>query len=279
MREYVAKERPVIISGMLEDWAASKVWSPEYFKSLGPDLRVLIKEYADSKEIKTEHWTMAQYADFLIKEREVKRPAGDPTVLPYCHDIPLFSMLNSLAADCEPFPVDYLPKWYRQDWWHYPQFFIGPANSVTPLHFDTLLTHNLFFQLSGVKRFKVFMPGDAQFCSRRNWRWFSVDPEKPDLTKYPDYSKARPVEVLVKAGDILYLPPATPHHVRSLEPSISFNIDFHTKHSVVRGLLAIFQGMPAKNLYYNFLCLLGVVFNIPPRLIFRYYKSYLSYVS
>jgi hypothetical protein len=37
--------------------------------------------------------------------------------------------------------------------------------------------------------------------------------------------------------------------------------------------------MPAKNVYYNFLLTLALIFKVPPQVIFRFYKSYLNYVS
>ena len=45
------------------------------------------------------------------------------------------------------------------------------------------------------------------------------------------------------------------------------------------GVVAAVRGMPPKNVYYNLLSTLGVVFRLPANLIFPLYKSYLSYVS
>jgi hypothetical protein len=83
----------------------------------------------------------------------------------------------------------------------------------------------------------------------------------------------------VKAGDILYMPPGILHHVRSLEPSISFNIDFHTRSSVLRALAQCYNGMPAKSVYYNAVAALAVVGKIPERFTFPLYRPYLSYIS
>lgn len=121
----------------------------------------------------------------------------------------------------EPFPLNFLSAPYRSHWWRYSQFFMGPGGSVTPLHFDRLLTHNLFFQIFGAKQFIILPPSHATYCGRRGWRWFDVDPEQPNYVRFPQYKRATPVVITVNAGDILYMPPGTLHHVRSLSTAIS----------------------------------------------------------
>jgi len=276
--EHLHPEVPVLISGFCAEWEACRVWSPAYFRALAPALRIPIKSYRGGN-IDVSHWTLGEYTEFLFDTERTHTGVTSTDVLPYCHDIPLFAMMESLVHDCRPFPVPFLPAWYRGEWWKYAQFFLGPVNSLTPLHFDTLLTHNLFFQIKGRKRFTLLSADQKAFCGRRGWRWFDVDPESPDLKKFPEYRQARPVEVIAESGDVLYIPPGTLHHVRGLETSVSFNIDFHTKGSALRAVAAIARGMPPKSVYYNLLTALGVVCGVPPSIIFKFYQPYLSYVS
>ena len=42
--------------------------------------------------------------------------------------------------------------------------------------------------------------------------WIPVDPLKPDLTKYPNFAKARPLTVRVRAGETLFLPSLWYHY-------------------------------------------------------------------
>lgn len=53
--------------------------------------------------------------------------------------------------------------------------------------------------------------------------WISVDPLAPDLFKYPQYSKVKPLRVRVKAGDMLYLPNYWYHHVQQSHKCIALN--------------------------------------------------------
>ncbi|WP_341530415.1 cupin-like domain-containing protein [Nostoc sp. UHCC 0302] len=274
LSEYVNKSKPVIISGVIQNWDAFTKWSLPYFQSIAPGLKIYAKHFHKGK-IEIENFTFQEYADILEKY-EQGRNQNQP---PYCHDLPLFSLIPALVKDVHPFALDYLPEWYTYQWWRYCQFFIGASNSLTPLHFDCLLTNNLFFQIVGSKQFTLFLREDSKYCYRYDWRWFKVDPEHPDLKQHPLYKNATPIKVMVNPGDILYMPPGTLHHVRSFDTSISFNIDWHTQHSVLQGLAAGLKGMPAKNVYYNFLLVLGLIFKVPPQLVFRFYKSYLNYVS
>ncbi|TNN87357.1 JmjC domain-containing protein 7 [Liparis tanakae] len=44
--------------------------------------------------------------------------------------------------------------------------------------------------------------------------WIPLDPLDPDLDRYPEYRKARPLRCSVKAGEMLYLPSLWFHHVQ-----------------------------------------------------------------
>ncbi|RCJ27410.1 hypothetical protein A6S26_13385 [Nostoc sp. ATCC 43529] len=274
-KDYVELRKPVIISGVISNWSGFDKWSLKYLKKISPSLNIYAKRFSN-KEIEICRLTMKKYIE-LIESYE-KDPENHP-LPPYCHDLPLFSLIPSLIEDVQPFPFEYLPEWYWYKWWRYCQFFLGSSNSITPLHFDCLLTNNIFFQIAGRKQFTILLPEDAKYCYRQGWRWFSVNPENPDFNKYPDYKNARPITFIVNPGEILYMPPGTLHHVRSLDMSISFNIDWHTQKSSLTALAAVKKGMPVQNVYYNWLLTMGLVFKVPPQIIFKFYKSYLNYVS
>jgi hypothetical protein len=69
------------------------------------------------------------------------------------------------------------------------------------------------------------------------------------------------------------------HHVRSLDCTISFNVDWHTKTSACKGVMALARGMPRKNVYYNAVIALGTCFGLSAKQVLPWYKSYLNYVS
>ncbi|WP_186315869.1 cupin-like domain-containing protein [Catellatospora sichuanensis] len=274
-RDYVNK-KPVLMKGAIAGMPAVSQWSVPYLTSLAPELPVRLKT-GYLAEGNTVTWSMRQYSEFVDDLVEGRTTTDGPP--PYLHDLPLFSMIPALRADIEPFPAHMLPKFFRDQWWKFPQFFVGPPDAMTPLHFDSLQTHNLFFQIHGSKRFLIVDPEDRQYCYTYNWRWSHIDAENPDLDRHPLYQRARVRECVVETGDLLYMPPGALHHVRSLTTSISFNVDWHDKRSALRGLAAVRHGMPVKNLRYNTLFALGVCAGVPLRVLEPALKSYFYYVS
>ncbi|WDE09189.1 cupin-like domain-containing protein [Thalassomonas viridans] len=281
--EFLNKYRPVIIPNAFSDSGACRKWSLDYFAEQIPDMKFIAKHLDimdQNTAAKMEEWEMGQYISALnqyasLNEQERKSTPRPP----YCHDIPLFKLKPQLIADMESFPTAFIPEFYQKNWWDYIQFFMSPKGSVTPLHFDSLCTHNLFFQVRGTKLFTIYPMEDWKHCYRYNWKWFEVDPENPDLDLHPEYTHASPIQVTVNSGDILLLPSGTMHHVRSLEESFSFNIDFHTPESVTRALCDLPADQPKEVYYYNSLIALGLKADIPPEIVYPRYENYLFYTG
>ncbi len=215
--------------------------------------------------------TLRDYASYIASLQ-----GGSAEEVLYCHDVPILSWIPSLKEDLQPFPVDLLPPFYRKNWDRYVQFFMGPKNSWTPLHFDCLLTNNIFFQIYGKKLFYFIDKDFQKVCERYDYRWFKYNPENSQ----EDGNQKIPVQsIIAEAGDLLYIPPGYLHAVKGLSDSISFNIDFHTPTSVLKSFSGIFDRMPAQNVYYNMLIFMGVCLGIPESIVYRYYRTYLNYVS
>lgn len=277
LSKYITTKQPVLFRNIDAISKACDKWSPEYITSINPAMTITVKQYGNRQSIGIKKLSLNNYLQYLISRRNKVNNLNEEVL--YCHDIPLLSLINELVEDITPSFLDSLPKWYHDKWWQYVQFFMGPAGSWTPLHFDCLMTHNIFFQVRGRKRFTLIRPEEKVFCGRYNWRWFEFNPEQPNYDKFPNLSRIKMYELIVNAGDMLYIPPGTLHAVRGLDESISFNMDFHNTNSVLASMPKVFQGMPLKNFYYNFIVLLGVVLRIPSKYLFRLYKSYLNYVS
>lgn len=278
--EYVDRGRPVLIRGALDGCAALSCWTVNQLRTRAGDSVVRLKEW-NASGIRTVAMPLSRYIDSLEAYEEklqqgIAAPAERP---PYLHDVPLTSVLPQAEGDLEGFPAGYFPAWYQGEWWKFAQFFLGPSHSLTPLHFDCLLTHNLSCQIRGRKRFVLIPHEQLEFCYPYQWRWCGVNPEEPDYERYARYRRVNPIDVVVEPGDVLYMPPGTLHHVRSLDCAISFNVDWHTKESALKGALAIGRGMPLKNVYYNSVIALGLWTGISTKRLLPFYRSYLNYVS
>ncbi|AXE75894.1 cupin-like domain-containing protein [Streptomyces atratus] len=276
--EYMGR-RPVVMRGAVADMPAVSTWSAAHLAEVAPDQQVRVKVGTVSAG-RTAVVRLADYAREVAEWETGVAGDDDPGDPPgYLHDVPLLSMIPALRRDLEPFPVEYFPRFFRDQWWSFTQFFVGPSRAQTPLHFDTLLTHNLFFQMQGSKRFVMVADAERDKCYTYNWRWAAVDPEAPDLERYPLFRDATVLTCDVEAGDIFYMPPGTLHKVTSPSASISFNIDWHDRASALRGIAAVREGMPLTNLRYNLLFALGVVAGAPRGLLMPGLRSYYSYIS
>lgn len=275
---YVNQNRPVVVRNALQGCAALSSWTLGHLRERAGDYDAVLKDWYDSG-IRLKKLKLRDYiAD--LECYETARAAGEDCGSPgYLHDVPLTSVFADAARDLAAFPCDYFSSWYGRDWTKFAQMFLGPRDSLTPLHFDCLLTQNIFFQVWGKKRFTLLPHEELQSCYPYNWRWCRVDVEQPDYDRHPRFHSAQSAQVIVGPGDLLYMPPGTLHHVRSLEPALSFNVDWHTKHSALRGVAAALRGMPLKNLYYNGLIAFGLWTGAPVARVLPFYKSYLSYVS
>ncbi len=274
--EYVGR-KPVVMRGAVLDMPAISTWSAAHLAAVAPDRQVRLKVGTVS-DGRTANVTLADYARELAAwEATVgDDDPGDPPG--YLHDVPLLSLIPALRRDLEPFPDAYFPRFFRDRWWQFTQFFVGPSRAQTPLHFDTLLTHNLFFQIQGSKRFVMVADAERDKCYTYDWRWAAVDPEAPDLERYPRFGDATVLTCDVEAGDLFYMPPGTLHKVTSPGASISFNLDWHDRASALRGIAAVRDGMPLTNLRYNLLFALGIA-GLPRGLVMPGLRSYYSYIS
>lgn len=270
---------PLLVKGYAKQWNAIRKWDLSFFKERFGESVIQTKRFLGGGQIQLESEPLNSYAAKVLAYETSRISSNQPTERPpYWHDVPIFQIFKELETDVG-FDPELLPKYYRRNWSQYAQFFMSSSDSVTKLHFDTLRTHNIFFQIAGTKVWTILPPQDHDKCGRTSWRWFQIDPENPDYERFPEYQSAKPQTVVVEAGDMLYIPPGTLHHVRSLDFCVSFNIDFHTPNSVFNSFRFANQGMPREVLFYNFLSFLGVTLKLPERFLFRYYKTYLNYIS
>ncbi|WP_062055771.1 cupin-like domain-containing protein [Aquimarina longa] len=275
--DFVNKGKPVVIRNMTSDWNALN-WDTEYFKSKENGIKVPIK-MGKVKEGRREKMLLSTYIELLDKYEQDLKLGLNTEPLGYLHDIPFFYMFPEYLSDIAPFPKELFPKWYWPEWQNYIQFFMGATGSLTPLHFDTLLTNNLFFQVVGKKKFILIDINQKDDCYIEGWRWAKFDPQNPDYEEFPNAKGVKIMEAVLNPGDILYMPPGMLHQVHGLSKSISFNIDWHTPQSAKKGVGTLWKGAPRKNVYYNMLVYLGLRLRIPAKYIFPFYKSYLNYVS
>jgi hypothetical protein len=124
------------------------------------------------------------------------------------------------------------PGYFTPDDYRWPFFFMGAPGAVSPIHRD--LAHNLAAHLFGAKRWRLYSPDQAELLYPNpgpddgpSAQTCLVDPDAPDLQRFPRFAEARPLELVVRAGEILLVPSGWFHHVTALE--LCLNVAYSLK--------------------------------------------------
>lgn len=189
-------------------------------------------------------WPLTQQAPSLLRERfgavPVRARVGDYIGTAFAPDRAMqdMSMLEylELAERTEGLPpylgnlelrelnsMCHWPTWF--DKMGPPRYWIGPADTMTPLHCD--FDDNIFAQIWGTKRIFLAPPHHDEFLyvKEANAILFGspFNPEAPDYDSYPLARQAQLIEVMVQPGDMLYVPAGWYHQVHALTFSLSSN--------------------------------------------------------
>ncbi len=217
-RQYRAPGKPVVLTGKTDDWHARKRWTLASLRERFGQLRVKAVmnqpegvPYFHPDKNHREEMTLAAFLDLL--EAGPARP---------CYvDQLVLSSLPGLEQELEVQSL-YPPE----DWPPFTALWVGSANTRSGMHFDG--NDNLYTQLAGSKRILMAHPDEAarlypfleDFCKSQ------VDPEAPDLQRYPAFRDVVLHQVDLAPGEVLFMPRVWWHHVRSLEPSLSLSHHF-----------------------------------------------------
>ncbi|PYS93349.1 MAG: cupin-like domain-containing protein [Acidobacteria bacterium] len=240
LREFLARRRPVVITGVADRWPAISRWDAAYFKRTLPEVEVRV-------EIWDREGPGNDPADYLKSVR--RRPMSLGELLDriqasgrdsrnyYLAQYPILEAAPGLLDDVHP-PEEYMrvgafiPRALARRMRLEPALWMGPAGAVTTLHFDS--THNLFAQIAGKKKVILIPPAESDLvyypCREfgMNLHFSPVDVEHPDLSRHPLFARATPLEVTVEPGEMLFIPATWWHYLRALEPAISLNFWWNT---------------------------------------------------
>lgn len=106
---------------------------------------------------------------------------------------------------------------------HRTNLWIGPGGTNSKFHYDE--DENLFWQLYGTKRFILAPPAATSCLYPTNVSWGDgyspIDPKAPDLVAFPRFAEVTCREIILRPGDLLYVPPRWWHDVTSESLSVS----------------------------------------------------------
>jgi hypothetical protein len=103
---------------------------------------------------------------------------------------------------------------------------MASGDSRTPLHYDDM--HNVFVQIEGRKRFRLFNPDQFDLLypgplNTRSQHLSQVELDEPDLGRFPKLARAEYWEAVVEPGDMLFMPAFWWHQVSAPDLAVSVN--------------------------------------------------------
>ena len=149
LEEYYSTNRPVIITGMMDDWPAMRKWNLDYFAQQFGDREVEVqfgRTAGDNYEVEREKYiTKLKFADYVNKVRTAG--VTNDFYMTASNNSANKTALAGLWNDIVQLP-EYLDGRDPRNGF----FWMGPAGTITPFHHD--LTNNFMAQVIGRKRVK-----------------------------------------------------------------------------------------------------------------------------
>eukprot|EP00003_Mantamonas_plastica_P016889 TRINITY_DN2825_c0_g2_i1.p1 TRINITY_DN2825_c0_g2~~TRINITY_DN2825_c0_g2_i1.p1 ORF type:complete len:282 (-),score=59.37 TRINITY_DN2825_c0_g2_i1:810-1655(-) len=212
--QYMDSSTPLVICGGIEgSWKAMECWNRvEFWKRTCGWRTVPVEIGGDYRkdEFRIDMMSMGEYVDYLgRREGEVLYLAQHElgNQIPELQQdivIPDFCVLGSLEE-----PI--VKMW------------IGPSGTVTPLHSDPY--DNLLCQVVGSKLVRLISAAETEFVYAEG-NTSQVDMMDVDEQRFPLFGKATCLDVVLKAGEMLFIPKGWWHFVESQSVSVSVSFWF-----------------------------------------------------
>lgn len=255
VRDYIARNRPVVVENALQDCPARQRWTPEYFRERFGAKRIQVSP--------SEQMTFAHFIDAVLASRE-DAPG------PYMYRLFIGPHMPELLPDLEPLNPYAFPRrlasplmprqWRRPD--GYLKLLIGGIGGRFPfLHYDLENAHATITEIHGDKEFILYPPEDAAFLyPRPDMPNQSTIPDvrRVDLGRFPLYERATQYHAVLHPGDMVFVPSRWWHGARALSPSISICqnvLDASNWGGFVDELCSGASGLPAAKRHAKRACL------------------------
>jgi hypothetical protein len=228
---YYTLNRPVVMTGAMDDWPAMTKWTGEQLKARFGDRIVSVQANRNS-DANYELNSVKLRSEMPFGEFVDITETGGETNNYYItanNSGKNKDALRELWDDIVIFP-EYLKD---DDPANRGFFWFGPKGTVTPLHHD--LTNNFMAQVRGRKLCRLIAPYELPYMYNNRHCYSAVDLDNVDKAKFPQFENVTVIDVEIGPGDLLFLPVGWWHYVRGLDISITmtftnfvFDNDFYS---------------------------------------------------
>ncbi len=218
LKDYYSQNRAVIITGMLEDWPASRRWSLDYFAGCWGEREVEVqfgRNDDPNYEINQPNLVRTMLFGQFIETIRSAGPTND-FYMTANNGGKNRHAIGELWADIVQIseyldPSDPLAGF----------FWLGPAGTITPFHHD--LTNNFMAQIIGRKRILLIPASELPRAYNHLHCYSRIDGRNIDFDRFPELRDAILQEVVLEPGEILFLPVGHWHFVEALDISCTMS--------------------------------------------------------
>ena len=228
-KQFFKADKPVVIQGSMEGWAALHKWSePRWWRREHGHRTVPIELGVHAAgSLRERLMTLAEFVD----EHLDRAPAEDDAARSpaYLAQHTLLDQIPQLMHDVA------VPAYCQAGSHEVTNLWLGTAATATTLHFDSY--DNLLCQVVGHKYVRLYAPaqsgklyqdqrGHEGMATRSQGNLSQVDVGNVDAERFPLFEQAPFLDAVLRPGDVLYIPSRWWHYVRSLSTSCSCNFWF-----------------------------------------------------
>ena len=232
LRDHYSTNRPVIITGMMDDWPALKKWNLDYFREHFAEREVEVQfgrdadaNYELNSIAHKRTMRFGEYVDLI----EQKSPTND-FYMTANNDVKNRDALIELWQDLIQVPEYLEPSQTNRGF-----FWLGPAGTVTPLHHD--LTNNFMAQVIGRKKVRLISVAETARLYNHRHCFTQADVRNIDPRRFPDMVNVPIAECILAPGEMLFLPVGCWHYVEAIDISVTmaftnfrWDNDFYTNY-------------------------------------------------
>lgn len=216
VKNYVRKQKPVVIEHLTEDWPAYKKWDLDYIREIAGEKTVpLYDDRPISAALKFNEahlkMKMADYIDLLQTK-------------PTNYRIFLYHLLKEVPSLQKDFKFPDLGLRFLKQ---LPTLFFGGENSKVFMHYDIDYANILHFHFHGKKQCILFPPSQSKFLYKVPYALITredIDFTNPDFKNFPTLKKARGYITNLNHGETLYMPEGYWHQMTYLTPGFSMSL-------------------------------------------------------
>jgi len=213
---YVKPLKPLVVRNLSKDWPAREKWSLDYFAKEVGEVEVPLYNSEPAKGNDPSRKTAAR----MLMKDYVEILKKGPTDL----RIFFFNILQKVPQLMGDFKYPDLGiKFFKK----LPVLFFGGSGSKVLLHYDMDFANNLHFNFVGEKEVFLFPHEQKAFLYHVPHSIVSMEAiefDNPDYENFPALKHAKGYKVLLKPGDMLYIPSGYWHYIRYKTPSVSLTL-------------------------------------------------------